>query len=232
MGMVVLVVVLVVMLVCGFVLRCVAGDFFFAADRYAQMRPGDAAFLRGFRSKDNARKTEMVEPVEKASLIVKQLQQRCGDHISGCAHRAVKIQCTHLQLHFKDGIALHEMPRELAQAEVSCAKAREQFCRNFLQGGFLRTFIRRCFRFTERIAASAGFFEHRQQCFLCVFQHYQRIKHRCCAHLAAGQEDTAPTGRHHRHWGHCCQLAFRGHFRLHLQLQPEHRFCLFHVLSF
>ena len=32
---------------------------------------------------------------------------------------------THLQLHFKDGIPLHEMPRELAQAEISCAKVRQ-----------------------------------------------------------------------------------------------------------
>ena len=123
------------------------------------------------------------------------------------------------------------MPCKLAQAEISFAEPCQQFCGNGLQDSFC-VFVAARIVLAERITASARLLQSRQQCFLCTFQHRQRIKYRCRAHLAAGQEDTAPAGCHCRHWGHCCQLAFLGHFRLHLQLQSEHRFFLFHVLSF
>ena len=123
------------------------------------------------------------------------------------------------------------MPCKLAQAEISFAEPCQQFCGNGLQDGFCIFVAVRIF-LAERVAAAASLFQTRQQCFLRTFQHRQRIKHRCSAHLAAGQEDTAPTGRHRRHWAHCCQVTFRGYFRLHLQLQLEHRFCLFHDFSF
>ena len=132
---------------------------------------------------------------------------------------------------FIDGVALDQMPRKLAQAQAAFAQTCQQLCGDGLQDGFC-IFVAACIFFAERITASARLFQSRQQGFLRAFQHCQRIKHRRRAHLAAGQEDTAPASRHRRHWGHCCQLTFRGHFRLHLQLQPEHRFCLFHVRSF
>ena len=123
------------------------------------------------------------------------------------------------------------MPRKLAHTKAAFAELLKQLCGDGLQDSFCIFVAVRIF-LAERVAAAASLFQTRQQCFLRTFQHRQRIKHRCSAHLVAGQEDTAPTGRHHRHWGHCCQVTFRGHFRLHLQLQSEHRFCLFHVLSF
>ena len=119
----------------------------------------------------------------------------------------------------------------LAQTQTAFAQTRQQFCGDGLQDSFCIFIAVRIF-LAERVAASARLLQSGQQCFLRTLQHRQRVKHRCCAHLAAGQEDTAPADRHRRHRGHCCQVTFRGHFRLHLQLQPEHRFCLFHVHSF
>ena len=130
-----------------------------------------------------------------------------------------------------DGISFPQVPRKLAQAQAAFAQTRKQLWRDGLQDGFC-IFVAARIVLAERVAASARLLQSSQQCFLRTFQHRQRIKHRCSAHLAAGQEDTAPTGRHRCHWSHCCQLTVRSHFRLHLQLQPEHRFCLFHVRSF
>ena len=146
-------------------------------------------------------------------------------------NRGFYIRHFFLLSRFIDGISLHQMPCKLPQAQTAFAQTCQQLCRNGLQNGFCIFIAARVF-LAERVAASASLFQSRQQRFLRAFQHRQRIKHRCRAYLAAGQEDTASPGRQRRHWGHCCQLAFRGHFRLHLQFQPEHCFCLFHVLSF
>ena len=137
----------------------------------------------------------------------------------------------YLRLRFIDGISLHQMPRKLAQAQAAFAQTRQHFCGDGLQDGFCIFVTVRVF-FAERVASSASLLQRGQQRFLRTFQHRQRVKHRRRAHLAAGQQDTAPAGRHRRHRGHYRQLTLRGHFRLHLQLQLEHRFCLFHVLSF
>ena len=150
-------------------------------------------------------------------------------------HPEIPVKKVHVSTsslsYFVNGITLHQMPRKLAKAQAAFAQTCQQLCGDGLQDGFC-IFITARIVLAERVAAAASLFQSRQQCFLCAFQHRQRIKHRRCAHLAACQEDTAPTGRHRRHWAHCCQVTFRGHSRLHLQLQPEHRFCLFHVRSF
>lgn len=130
-----------------------------------------------------------------------------------------------------DGVSFPQVPRKLAHTKAAFAELLKQLCGDGLQDSFCIFVAVRIF-LAERVAASARLLQSSQQCFLCAFQHRQRIKHRRCAHLAAGQQDTAPTGRQRRHWGHCCQLAFRSHFRFHIQLQPEHCFCLFHALSF
>lgn len=130
-----------------------------------------------------------------------------------------------------DGISFPQVPRKLAHTNAAFAELLKKLRRDGLQNRF-RVLIGICEFLAERITAPAGFLQRGKQCFLRTLQHRQRVKHRCSAHLAAGQEDTAPTGHHHRHWGHRYQVTFRGHFRLHLQLQPEHRFCLFHVRSF
>ena len=130
-----------------------------------------------------------------------------------------------------DGVSFPQVPRKLAHTKAAFAELLKQLCGDGLQDSFCIFVAVRIF-LTERVAASARLLQSGQQCFLCTFQHRQRIKYRCRAHLAAGQEDTAPADCHCRHWGHCCQEAFFRCVRWNLQLQPEHRFCLFHVLSF
>ena len=69
--------------------------FLCVMDLYGKMRAGDTAFDAFFCTYHHARDSQVIHPVQKSFFVRNQFQQGRCQHIAGCAHAAVNVQCSH-----------------------------------------------------------------------------------------------------------------------------------------
>ena len=80
----------------------VAALLLFPAHGDRHLGAGDAALHSGLGGEHHPRQAQAIHALHKALGVGVELQQGCGEHISGGAHVAFQVQCFHSDAPFRD----------------------------------------------------------------------------------------------------------------------------------